>query len=88
VYRPPDIDHWCGNLLCSAADLFAGGLMDADYVIKSLIKTLDSWEGHDGPKDHLDADDILLAALASLGGQDVVDAYLALRKRCGAAWYA
>jgi hypothetical protein len=62
-------------------------MSEMDYI-KSLIKTLDSWEGHDGPKDHIDADEILLAALKLLDGQDVVDAYLALRKRCGGFWYA
>ena len=56
--------------------------------IKALIEILNSWAGHDGSKDHADADDILLNALFLLGGQDVIDAYLALRKRCGAAWYA
>jgi hypothetical protein len=39
VYRPPDIDHWCGNLLCSAADLLAGGLMAKWKCIDPVLQT-------------------------------------------------
>jgi hypothetical protein len=58
-----------------------------DYI-KELIKKLDATEGDDPESAHDVADEILLAALKLLDGQDVVDAYLALQKRCGGFWYA
>ena len=58
-----------------------------DYI-KGLVEQLNQIGSHDGVEAHLTADDILLAALKLLDGQDIIDAYVALRKRCGGFWYA
>lgn len=48
---------------------------------KQLLELLGGMEGHDPEKEHLEADDALLAFIRALGYGIVADAYVAARNR-------
>lgn len=55
---------------------------------KEIIEELNAMTNlGDNERDHGDADDLLLVALRSYGADDIVNAYIQARDRCG-FWYA
>jgi hypothetical protein len=56
--------------------------------LNALVEKLDGIRGDDAECAHAEADDILLAALKLLDGQEIIDAYERLNKRCKGFWYA
>lgn len=61
---------------------------DPTPELRQIIEQLDALPGDDTEAEHGTADELILVAMALLGGADVADAYERAKKRAGGYWYA